>query len=132
MRRKPPVFNTSQTTFDGLEFVEDPIVKAETARDEGIRRAVEHADAVIRKWSDDAYSFLWEFISGKNPGYVFMLEDVRFLAEQKGFTTPPSKRAWGAVILRAARAELIQKGDAAGKVKDPNGHRGYASTWVIL
>ena len=86
----------AQTT---LEF------KAQDYRDDGIKRAVDHADEKVPEWSSMAYGFLLGYIAKKRE---FMTEDVRGAAEGR-IPTPPSNRAWGGVVVRAAKAGLIYR-----------------------
>lgn len=96
-------------------------------RDIGIQRAVEHADAEIPSWSDIAFDNLRMFLRYA-PDSQFMGEDVRGYATTRGLPDPPDKRAWGAVMLRAARAGLIRKIGYA-HAKDPKVHRSINPLW---
>lgn len=105
----------------GINFNEE----TPTAR--GIRKAVEHADQVTPGWSDQAYEFLLEFVDSFTGG--FMAEDVRNEAESKRrVPAPPSARAWGAVILRAAKSGVIRK-VGYEKVKNQRAHSTPAAVW---
>ena len=81
-------------------------------RDAGIQTAVDHADAVVPRWSDRAYALLVRAVSSRqmrNPDQPFMAEEVRAYAENLGLPSPPDPRAWGGVLQRASRAGLIVK-----------------------
>lgn len=84
--------------------------EAETRRDVGMARAVDHADRVDAQWSDRAYGYLFDFCRlTKQEGERFVIEDVRVWAAGQGFNEATDGRAWGAVIRRAASNGLIQK-----------------------
>jgi len=72
-------------------------------RDKGIKQAIDNADDTHERWSEKAYKFLTNWIKTQ---YEFMTEDVR-LASEKEIPKPPSNRAWGGIVVRAARAGLI-------------------------
>ena len=80
--------------------------QAQDGANEGMTRAVDHADRVIGGWSDMAYEYLRQF---KDSHKEFLTEDVRIWAETQGLEPPPDNRAWGAVINRAVRANLIRR-----------------------
>ena len=80
---------------------------ARAARDEGIGRAVAHADEVTPKWGDRAFDMLQRFMATTDT--VFTSEDVRAYAANNGLPEPPHLRAWGGVFQRAARQGLIVK-----------------------
>lgn len=99
--------------------------KARARRDDGINRAVTKADAMHdNEWSTKAYDFLVGYIK-INP--VFQVEDVRYASQ--GIVPPPkSQRAWGAIILKAAKEGLIWQ-DGYRKVKNVLAHRTPAAVW---
>ena len=80
--------------------------KAAERRDDGMQRAVEHADAVDMFWSDTAYAHVMDFCRLKD---TFLTEDARAFAEGRGLNPPPDGRAWGAVMRRAAKNGLMKK-----------------------
>lgn len=95
-------------------------------RDIGIQKAVDHADAVHDGWSDKAYSFLLNFIKSSRE---FMTEDIREAAI--GIVPEPlSNRAWGSVVLKAARNGLIYKSGIV-QVKNPKAHMANANVWKV-
>ena len=105
-----------QTLFDGVE-----------QRDRGIAQAVSHADRESPNWSDKAYDFLLDFLRTNTK---FMAEDVRN-ASVGIVPAPPSNRAWGAVIVRAAKKGIIRK-VGFNKVKNPKAHCTPATEWESL
>lgn len=97
------------------------------ARDEGIDRAITHADAVEPLWRERAYSLLLAYTTLRKS---FLVEEAREWAEDRGLPYPPDKRAWGAVILRAAEAGVVSA-DGYGLVRDPKSHRHPATLWRV-
>lgn len=74
----------------------------------GAAQAGAHADAKCDGWQDRAYSLL--SLYAKTVAPEFLTEDVRHFAhKQHGLPMPPDGRAWGAVVLRALKAGLLQK-----------------------
>jgi hypothetical protein len=102
---------------------------AEAARDRGIERAVEHADAVETGWSDVAYAHLQVFLLKLPTGAKVTGEQIREHAEKEGLRIPPDKRAWGAVMMKACRAGLIRKVGWT-TATDPKTHCNPISSWV--
>lgn len=99
---------------------------AEANKNVGMALAVEHADDQSRQWSDRAMFWLKIFIGPRST--PFMAETVREFAAQKGLPPPPSERAWGSVIHKAARAGLIIFSGYA-KTTNPRAHRTPAALW---
>jgi hypothetical protein len=98
-------------------------------RDDGIDRAVAHADRVTPKWSQMAYEELRAFLIHTGL-HEFTSEHVRDFAEAWGFVSPPDKRAWGGVMMRAARAGLIRKTRRFTPSMNPNSHKMPKALWV--
>ena len=95
-------------------------------RDKGIKKALDNANNTHDKWSDKAYDFLLKYIKYQNQ---FMTEDVR-IASEKAIPKPPSNRAWGSVILKAAKSGLINRVGFAN-VKNAKAHKTPASVWRV-
>jgi hypothetical protein len=105
---------------------------AEILRDDGILRAVDHADAVHEKWSDKALAMLIEYIDLiGGTGSQFTSEMARFYAEEQGLPKPPDKRAWGAVMLGAARTKKCKK-IGWTTASDPKVHCNPVSLWEAI
>ncbi len=100
---------------------------ADYLKEEGIERAVNHANEVTPNWSDRAASLLKEFISVCHT--PFMAENFREYAEKQGLEEPPSKRAFGGVITRAKSMGWI-KSIGFGLTHNPLAHRTPASLWI--
>jgi hypothetical protein len=77
----------------------------EALRDEGIRAAAEHANAVTPLWTDLAYAVLLEY--GPKLG-TFTPFDIRACGIARSVPPPPDARAWGSVFKRAASAKKIR------------------------
>lgn len=93
-------------------------------KEEGMKRAVDHADSVIPAWSDQAYNFLKSFT---RESAEFLTEDVRRAAVGK-LPDPPNLKAWGAVIIRAAKEGLI-KNAGYRKAKHARSHQRPSTLW---
>lgn len=94
---------------------------------EGIQRAMDHADRVEPGWSREAYEFLMQYIESHDK--PFQCEDVRNAAKDI-IPDPPSKKAWGGIMRRAKMAGKITRVGFRG-VKDPTAHDGLAAVWVV-
>lgn len=83
-------------------------------RIEGMRRAVEHANRVEPEWSDTALRFLNWYAQGA--GKSFLVEEVVMKANQYSMAKPPTTKAWGAVVRKAAKQGwLVKDGFAIGQ-----------------
>jgi hypothetical protein len=92
---------------DLFSMMDPPTAGVPTAQqlaDDGMSRAVAHADAVEEGWSDRAYRLLCRYATEHSE---FMTEEVRVWAHAIGLPKPPDGRAWGAVTLRAVKASII-------------------------
>lgn len=96
------------------------------ARDEGIQKAITHAESVVPEWSELAYAELKKFLLNY-PG-EFMAEQFRSHCALVDFPLPPHSRAFGGVFLRAARAGIIEK-VRLQQVTNKKAHLCYASVW---
>lgn len=77
---------------------------ARAAADDGMRRAIEHAEAECENWGELAYLFLEQFCR-KN--LSFISEDVSDASKTWGMVQPPTDRAWGQVYRRAQKSGVI-------------------------
>jgi len=100
---------------------------AEYLRDAGIRYAMDHADYHIDNWSGKAFEFLKQFIQENKE---FMAEEVR-IASKNIVAEPPNNRAWGGVIVRAARQGLIKR-KGFRNVTNTNAHCTPATLWEVV
>jgi len=99
-------------------------------RDEGMQRAVDHADRENPSWSDKAMGFLDEYLS-RLRSQTFRSEDIRKFAEREGLPIPPDKRAWGSIMTKAAKAGKIKKLGWT-TASDPKVHKNPVSLWCKI
>lgn len=97
-------------------------------RNSGINRAVEHADVTHDDWSTQAYSLFETYVRYISFQETFQIEDFRDWARGRRLPEPPSKRAFGFIPLKAARAGLIEKHGYA-QVSNPKAHMANATVW---
>lgn len=97
-------------------------------RDYGIQLSLDHAEYRHEGWGEQAFRLLEEFVKTRSE---FMCEDFRTFCEVKGLTTPPSKRAFGGIILKAARKGLIRQ-VRFDHVKNPLAHNANAAVWCPI
>jgi hypothetical protein len=117
--------NTVQPEID---FNPQKVSEGKAAMLVGIKKAEDHANAIHDDWSNQAYEFMLIFL--RHSKTDFMVEDVR--AACKGVVPEaPTSRAWGAIILRAAKAKLVKK-VGIRSVKNSNAHRANAAVWTKL
>ncbi|OFE11416.1 hypothetical protein PHACT_12735 [Pseudohongiella acticola] len=95
----------------------------QSRRDAGMNAALDNADFDSKGWSDKALGFVRSF-----PSAQFQTEDVRQYATNHGLPVPPSARAWGAVITRAARLGIIRR-VGYRPVSNANAHCTPAAVW---
>lgn len=98
-------------------------------RDDGIERAVSHANEKHEDWSDSAFNFLLMYMRNHR-NEDFMGEEVREAAYGH-VPEPPSNRAWGGIIRRAALAGYIER-IGFQPVKNPKAHCAPCAVWRIV
>lgn len=91
---------------------------------QGMKQAQDNANAKFYQWSDLAYEFLESYIKDHE---FFMTEDIR-TASKNIVTDPPSKRAWGPIVIKAAKNGLIEKAGYRN-VMNPKAHSTPAMLW---
>lgn len=96
-------------------------------RDEGIKKAIDHANEDSWGWGERAYEKLLAFLEIHNE--PFLAEEVRDYAEKLGLEIPPSLRSWGSIMVRAARNEKIRK-VGHRQVSNVKAHCATASVWI--
>ena len=107
----------------------DMPLTGEARRDRGIERAANHADRISDGWSDRALEMLRCYlllVGGK-----FQAEDIREWSHKRGLSFPPSKRAWGGVVVRARNLGLIRC-IGTEKVDNPTAHCANAAIWETI
>ena len=95
-------------------------------RDDGMERAILHANNVNLNWSEKAYKMLEEYVRMSKDN--FLAEDFRAFATKCGLEEPPSKRAFGGIIGKASKRKLIEW-CGYRKVKNPKAHLTPANLW---
>jgi hypothetical protein len=111
-----------------------PINTGAALRIAGINKALVSAEALHNDWAEKAYKYLVRFLASgevKNKGGKFKGEDVSKWAYENGLEKPPSGRAWGGIMLKGGKRNIIIK-VGLGPVKNPAAHRANAGTWVKL
>lgn len=89
------------------------------AAQEGINRAVEHADETVPGWSEVAYEFI-RLHAMRNKGERMTGYEIVQAALAYGVPKPPTDKAFGGPIQRAARCGVLRK---VGTVADQNPER---------
>lgn len=103
------------------------IKQGELARDKGIQQSVDNANSTVKNWSDIAYGFLLGYSKSHRE---FMIEDLRE-ASVGVVQEPPSKRAWGAITVRAVKNGVIKR-KGYQCVKNVKAHRTPATLWEVV
>jgi len=102
---------------------------AKQAKEKGIKKAEDGANAAVENWSDTAYEYLLEYLQTV---HTFLTEDFRaWCLIEKGFDAPNSQRAFGGVVRRAKHNKLISHWQAA-TTTNPLAHQCWASAWIVL
>jgi hypothetical protein len=99
----------------------------EELRDAGMALSIESAEQVHENWAEIAYQFLVKYI---NTHSEFMIEEVRAAAINI-VPDPPSKRAWGGVVVRARKNFLISR-KGFRNVTNSKAHCTPATLWERL
>jgi len=102
--------------------------EGERLRDEGIKRAIDHADRVEENWQGRAFSIFQSYARSHD---TFATEDVRSYALETGFPDAPDPRAWGAVAMKAVRSGLI-KPSHFELAKGKSQHRTPIRVWKAI
>ena len=104
-----------------------PSEQAKLLRDEGMDRAVDHAERCNPYWSVFAMDYLKGYLAdiGTKP---FMGEDFRKWSEEQGLQKPPTGRAYGAIMVKAAKKGLI-RAIGYSQTTNPKAHRTPANLW---
>ena len=103
----------------------------EELKEIGIKKAVSHADQVTEKWSEKAYEKLKLFLSREintTQNFEFMTEQFREFCEVTYLDDPPSLRAFGGIMAKAAKAGLIER-IGYDNVTNPKAHATPATIW---
>ena len=109
-----------------LDFTTPVMRTGEELRDKGMQRAHDHAEDVHESWGDKAYQFLLDHTTEGE----FMTEDIR-KASEGIIPEPPSLRAWGGIVRRAAKNGIIKR-VGYRSVSNNKAHCTPASVWVKI
>lgn len=71
----------------------------------GIKQAQDNANRHCQGWSEMAYNYLLNYLSNLTQDDEFTTEQVR---QTCPLPAPPTNRAWGAVMLRAKKNNIIK------------------------
>jgi hypothetical protein len=104
--------------------------EARRRRDAGIAQSIATAQDEHADWKDLALAFLFrELMDGKRQ---FRIEEIRESAERfRKVPDPPSRRAWGAVAVTAAKRGWIRK-IGYQETTNPKSHATPATLWESL
>jgi len=97
--------------------------QARELRDEGMQRAIEHAEADVPGWANLAYLFLCKYAKENRQFTSF---DLRVAAREWGLVMPPTDKAFGSVFTKAAKNGVIRK---AGYRAHPERHASPTVLW---
>lgn len=100
--------------------------QGELLRDEGMQRAVDHADRETAQWSNRALAAV-RVIAILNE--TFTTEAVVQYATEKGVPLAPDPRAWGAVVRTAVKRGYMRPGHYE-KSLNPRAHRRPVQVWL--
>lgn len=99
----------------------------ERLRDQGIDRAVDHADRAQPNWADVAFAYVCKHARG-----CFTAEDIRLEAEANGVPSPAHERAWGGVMVRVRIQGIAIPTDRFRSAKDSKSHRAPKRIWKAV
>jgi hypothetical protein len=103
------------------------LFEAHLARDEGMARALAHAERTQPDWGELAYQFLRRFAEATP---IFISEDVSDHSRgDHAFPQPPTDRAWGPVYRRALRDGVIEQ---SGIGRSRRRHASICPQWKSL
>lgn len=96
--------------------------RAREAAEEGMQRVLDLAERATPGWAELAYAFVCDYAKTRErfTGWM-MVQDSRHVVPP-----PPNPKAWGPVILRAARRGVIRK---VGHTPDVNRHGNPIPVW---
>jgi len=108
-------------------MVQATIDFGKAARDEGMHRAITHANQVVENWSERVFDAFKEYLilTQKQP---FQIEDFRAWIGDR-IPPPPHNRAFGSIATKAIKAGLIERIGFA-PVKNPKAHRANSAVWI--
>ncbi len=96
-------------------------------RERGIERSLNHAECELPGWKIRAMDYLINFLRAQG-SVPFQAEYFRAWAYSRGLDRPPSERAFGGIILKAKKDNLISF-VRYESVSNPKAHKAFASVW---
>ena len=99
-------------------------------RDAGIAQAAASAEELTPNWNDTAYGYFLLWLSRKEQGFEFLVEDFRVYVSEI-IPPPASNRVYGAISVRAVKEGLIAKAGFR-QVKNAKAHACSANLWRKL
>jgi hypothetical protein len=99
--------------------------QARAARDDGIQRAVDHADADAPGWSTLAYNFLVEYARTHERLQIWMVNQE----SKKVIPVPENEKAWAGPTQKAIKRGIIKK---IGFAPNPKRHATDAPVYQSL
>lgn len=97
-------------------------------RDKGIATALANADAMNKQqWTEGVWAKLPVFLKSIG-AKTFLCEQFRKWCEDGGTPAPPTARAYGGIIKRAASEQLIVRVGHAS-VENPRAHMAICTVW---
>lgn len=97
-----------------------------TPKQKAIELSVTNQDAKINGWSDKALELLKQYSLIVTD---FITEDFRIYAESNGLEKPKEPRAYGAVVLRATKANFIMWTGEYREMKNLKSHGCPKKVW---
>ena len=95
--------------------------------DQGMKKAIDHANQLNSEWSETAFNFALQYVRTHE---FFMAEDIRSAAY--GIVPePPSFRSYGAIITRLVKYGAIHR-SFYDTVLNPKAHMAVATCWASL
>lgn len=82
--------------------------EARTRREDGMRRAREHAEKITKSWRLIGMVALERFL-GERKDKPFLAEEFVDWSKKNGVPQPPDGRAWGSVLSSARKLDIIVK-----------------------
>lgn len=101
---------------------------AKQLRDTGMGLALEHAEEKVESWGDKCFELLKEYLEiNREP---FLAEYFRMWCETGDkIPAPPHKRAYGPILMRAAKQGMIRRQGYA-PTSNPKAHCAPTTVWV--
>ena len=101
---------------------------ARAARDEGISRAVDHAESDSPGWGELAFRYI-QLYAQQHRGERFIGRDIVLASKAYGLIQPPTDKAWGGPMQKAAKRGVLRK---VGTAPDPNRHCNPVPLWEAV